>query len=633
MPNYNIKFLPDDKEVQIEPTDTVLRAAEKAGIAVKSACGGGGSCGRCAVLVKEGEVTKGQTAKLTKEQLAQGWVLACQVKPLTDLVIEIPAESRLSQHQVLTESRGDKGLLKEAQLKDLGLAGHPLYWSVYVELTPPTLTEAFDDLSRLTTEVRRITGIDNLQLGLETLKKLASTLREGEWKATVYLAEGSGFTEIADILPGKAEDKYYGLAIDIGTTTVVVYLVDLATGEILGSKGGYNKQAKYGDDVITRIVHAVEEKDGLAELHEAVIGSLNELIDTVLKEHGVRRGQVKSVVSAGNTTMTHLFLGIQPTYIRLEPYIPTVNSVPPVRAKDLGLHVHPQAWVHSLPNIASYVGGDITSGVLVTGMAQSDQLTLLIDIGTNGEMVLGNSDWLIACSCSAGPAFEGGGIKYGMRAMHGAIERVRILPGFGVECKTIGNGKPVGICGSGLIDCIATLRDAAIIDRTGKFSSDLEISRIRDTDEGPEFVLVWANDSGIGEDITISENDIKNLIRSKGAIFAGIRVMLGMVDLPVEAIDEILIAGGFGNYLNIHDSVTIGLLPDLPTEKYKFIGNSSVKGAYLSLVSHNARRMVEEIAQKMTYLELSVGNSFLDEFVSALFLPHTDLSLFPSVHK
>lgn len=634
MPNYNITFLPDETEVRIESTETLLRAAEKAGIAVKSACAGGGTCGRCIVQVRQGEVTKdGQTAKLSKKQLADGFVLACQVKPLSDLVIEIPAESRLTQHQVLTQSKGDQDILQEAQLNDLGLAGHPLYMSLYVELSPPTLTEAFDDLSRLTAEITRLTGLKNVQINLDTLKKLARTLREGEWKSTVYLAEGGGFTEIADLRPGKIEDKFYGLAVDIGTTTVVVYLVDLASGEIVGSKGTYNKQAKYGDDVITRIVHSVEEKDGLTQLHAAVISSINELIDSLVKEYSIDCSQIRVVVSAGNTTMTHLFLGIEPTYVRLEPYIPTVNSVPTLRAGDLGLHIHPSAWIHSLPNIASYVGGDITSGVLVTGMAQSDKLTLLIDIGTNGEMVLGNSDWLIACSCSAGPAFEGGGIKYGMRAMHGAIERVRILPGFRVECKTIGNGKPIGICGSGLIDCMAVLREAGIIDRTGKITPDLEISRIRHTDEGPEFVLAWAEDSGSGEDITISENDIKNLIRSKGAIFAGIRVMLRMVDLPVEAIDEILIAGGFGNYLNVHDSVTIGLLPDLPVDKYKFIGNSSVKGAYLCLMSHNARRMVEEIARKMTYLELSIGNNFMDEFMSALFLPHTDLTLFPSVDK
>lgn len=633
MPNFNIRFLPDEIEVQIEPTETVLRAAEKAGIAVKSACGGGGSCGRCAVIVKGGKVTVGQTAKLTKEQIAQGWVLACQVNPLTDLTVEIPVDSRLSQHQVLTDNRGDRGLLQEAALKEQELTGHPLFWRVDVQLEPPTLTEAFDDLSRLYTELRRQTGIQNLHIGLQTLKKLASTLRQGEWRAAVYLAESSGHTEIADILPANATEKFYGLAIDIGTTTVAVYLVDLATGEIIGSKGGYNKQAKYGDDVITRIVHAVEEENGLAELHQAVIRTINELIDGLVKEYKISKDLIKSVVVASNTTMSHLFLGIEPTYIRLEPYIPTVNSIPLVRAAELGLNINPMAFVHSLPNIASYVGGDITSGALVTGMAHSEKLTLFIDIGTNGEMVLGNSDWLIACSCSAGPAFEGGGIKYGMRAMHGAIERLRILPGYNVECDTIGHGKPIGVCGSGLIDCIATLREAGIIDRTGKISSELEISRIRDSEEGPEFVLVWANDSGVGEDITISENDIKNLIRSKGAIFAGIRVMLGMVDMPVEAIDEILIAGGFGNYLNIHDAMTIGLLPDMPVEKYKFIGNSSLKGAYMCLMSHNARHAVEEIARKMTYLELSVGNAFLDEFVSALFLPHTDLSLFPNVCK
>ncbi len=631
MSSFKITFLPDGVVVQCEPGETLLRAAEKAGIALKSSCAGTGSCGRCAVLVTAGEVSGGQTTNDHSSEAVSGLSLACQAKPLSDLIVEIPADARLAEHQILTITRNEQEILPEDQLKDLGIAGHALYWSVVVDLAPPTLTEAMDDWSRLKTELHKLTGLDNLQISLTVLQKLADTLREGNWKATVYLAEGSGYTEIVDILPGTAEVKNYGLAVDIGTTTIVVYLVDLTTGEILISKGNYNQQAKYGDDVITRIIYAVEEKQGLKQLQTAVISSINELIEAVLVEKGIYPEQVKSLVAAGNTTMTHLLLGLQPTYIRLEPYIPTANILPPVRAVELGLNIHPQAWVHTLPGIASYIGGDITSGILVTGMSQAEQLTLFIDIGTNGEMVLGNSDWLIACSCSAGPAFEGGGIKNGMRAMAGAIERISILPGYNVECKIIGSEKPVGICGSGLIDCIAAFRATGIIDRTGKIIANLDLARIRQTEEGPEFILVWANDSGTGQDITISENDIKNLIRSKGAIFAGMRVMLGLVDLPIEAVDEILIAGGFGNYLNLSDSITIGLLPDLPLKKYKFIGNSSVKGAYLCLVSNQARNMVQEIAGKVTYLELSVGNTYLDEYMSALFLPHTDLNLFPNV--
>lgn len=331
--------------------------------------------------------------------------------------------------------------------------------------------------------------------------------------------------------------------------------------------------------------------------------------------------------------MAHLFLGLSPKYIRLKPYIPTANTFPPVRAGDLGLAVNPRAWVLSFPAVASYVGGDIVAGVLATRIAWEEPLTLFIDIGTNGEMVLGNRDWLISCACSAGPAFEGGGITFGMRAMKGAIERVEIDPEtFEVEVKAISGYRPMGICGSGLIDLIAKMRRVGLIDRTGHFQLDKKTPRLRETEDGDvEFVLVWGQDTECGKDIVITESDIKTLIRSKGAVFAGIQSLLRTVGLDLEAIDRILIAGGFGNYLNVADAVEIGLLPDLPPAKYRFVGNTAVKGAKLGLLSRPALEEAKEIASRMTYVELSVGTTFMDEFVSALFLPHTNLSLFPSV--
>ncbi|MFZ5627207.1 MAG: ASKHA domain-containing protein [Bacillota bacterium] len=629
---HRVYFLPDGVEVQVEAGTTIWKAAQKAGLAIKSTCGGQGTCGRCAVIVQSGKVERGATANLSPQKLNEGWVLACQAKVQDNIVVEIPLESRLAEHQVLTSDEKRAGTLTEQEIDEKRWSGPGLIWRQTVKLSPPSLTDNTDDWSRLLTVLRKQTENSNIQIRLSALAQLAEALREGNWEVTVTLALGAGVTEVVDISPGQNNSPLYGIAVDIGTTTVVVQLINLITGERLDVRGTYNRQAKFGDDVISRIVHAVEVNGGLEELKEAVRSTINELVQGLCRKNGISPTEIKAVVCAGNTTMTHLLLGIDPNYIRLEPYIPTINFVPPIRAKELDLLVDPEAWVHALPSIASYVGGDITSGVLYTGMAEQQELTLLIDIGTNGEMVLGNEDWLIACSCSAGPAFEGGGIKFGMRAMYGAIERVEIGSDGKVKLKTIGNGKPVGICGSGLIDCIARLRDAGIIDRTGKFAN-LKHPRVRQGEEGPEFVLAWAEDSGIEQDITISEADIKNLIRSKGAIFAGIRVMLGMVDLPLEAVDRILIAGGFGNYLNIKDAVTIGLLPDLPEEKYRFIGNSSLKGACLALTSQAARAKVDEIAAKMTYLELSVGNTFMDEFVSALFLPHTDLSLFPSIEQ
>ncbi|MDA8227311.1 MAG: ASKHA domain-containing protein, partial [Desulfitobacterium hafniense] len=356
--------------------------------------------------------------------------------------------------------------------------------------------------------------------------------------------------------------------------------------------------------------------------------------DKILLDLHMKPSDLACAVIAGNTTMTQLFLGIDARYIRLEPYIPTLNFYPPVQAGQTGLHISSEGFVYSFPCVASYVGGDIVAGTLITGMNESDELLLFIDIGTNGEIVLGNKDWLVSCACSAGPCFEGGGITFGMRAMPGAIEHIRINHRtLDVKLKVIGQVLPVGICGSGLVDCLSELKEAGIIDRAGNFQVEhpSNSQRVRITPEGKEFVLAWAHQAGGDKDIVITENDVKNLIRAKGAIYAGIRTLLQMLSVEIDMIDRIVIGGGFGNYLNVEDSIRIGLLPDLPLDKFEFIGNSSVKGAKLALLSQAAWLEAEKLAKKMTYIELSIGTTFMDEFVSALFLPHTDFTQFPSV--
>jgi len=632
MPTFKVHFLPDDKKIFIDEKSNLLAAAAKAGISIKGVCGGNGTCGRCKVRIKEGSINFTQKGKLSEEEIASGYVLACQSFPETDVVVEIPESSRLSEHQVLLDESSESSILSEQSISEIDYGFEPLYKKIQIELPEPTLEDSLDDLNRLFNSVRKKTGIENLRADLDLVQRLPATLRKHNWKVDVGLSSCRGYTGITSLTSGWKKNIYYGLAVDIGTTTVVVDLIDLVDGKSLGSKGTYNRQAIYGDDVISRIIYS--DKHGQEELQNAIIKTINQLIAELKKEYSIESTDILCVVCAGNTTMTHLFLGIDPTYIRLEPYTPAANNYPPVKAHELGLDVNPQAWVHCLPGVSSYVGGDITSGVLVTGMTESDELTLFIDIGTNGEMVLGNKEWLISCSCSAGPAFEGSGLEHGMRAMRGAIERIKILPGgFGVEYNTVGGAKPVGICGSGLIDCMASLYEAGVIDRTGKFVEGLATPRVRENNEGKEFVLVWAEESGKGEDVTISEADIKTLIRSKAAVFAGIRSMLNMVGLEMDIINRVLIAGGFGRYINVHDAIRIGLLPDFDIDKYVYIGNSSVKGAKAVLCSKNARDEADEIAKKMTYLELSIGNLFMDEFMKAMFLPHTDLSLFPSLQK
>ncbi|GAW91837.1 ASKHA domain-containing protein [Calderihabitans maritimus] len=632
MSKHSVLFFPDNVAVQVETGTSLLRAASLAGIELKSTCGGKGTCGRCVLKVKEGKVSVGG-GNISAKLKTAGYVLACQTRVEGHAVVEVPRDSRLDEHQVLLDNK-PVGLLAEKQVEELaGYEFQPLCRKIYLELDKPTLTENASDLSRLQAELRKYTDCRDLEISLDNLRKLPDILREGDWKVTVTLTSLNGCAEVLHLEPGRSTKKSYGLAVDIGTTTVVVNLVDLETGQIVDKRGTYNRQSRYGDDVISRIIYAGEE-NGLEELQQAVIGTINHLVDKLLAKNEIKAEDVHVAVTAGNTTMAHLFLGIPPKYIRLEPYIPVTSSFPPVKAKELGIAINPEAWILSFPAVASYVGGDIVSGVLVNGMAESDELTLFIDIGTNGEMVLGNRDWLISCACSAGPAFEGGGITYGMRAMTGAIERVEIDPrSYEVQVATIGNVKPMGICGSGLIDCLAKLLRVGIIDRTGQFQKDINTPRLRETEDGKEFVLVWGKDTECGKDIVLTEGDIKNLIRSKGAVFAGIQSLLKTVQMDVAQIDKIIIAGGFGNYLNIEDAIQIGLLPDVDRSKYEFMGNTSIKGAKLALISQPAYRQAEELGRKMTYLELSVGTMFMDEFVSACFLPHTDLSLFPSATK
>ena len=631
MEKIQITIMPEGLNVEVDKGTTLLEAANAAGITLKSSCGGQGTCGRCAVKVLEGNV-QGGGGNMSKSKKAEGYILACTATvedgPVT---VEFPESSRLSEHQVLLDDSLDE-VIKENQTDDFENGSDAFVKKVQVTMTEPNLMENVDDFSRLSGELRGILGTENITISYDALKTLPAKVREDDWKVTVTCLMDDDSAEVIRVEAGHVDTPPYGIALDIGTTTVVAALVDLATGKKLKQAGTFNRQAGMGDDVISRIVYTEEEKDGLADIQKVVIETINDLLDEVYEEQGIGAEDVSAMMVAANTTMIHLFLGIEPRFIRREPYIPGACDVPPMKAKDLGVNIHSDGKIICFPSVASYVGGDIVSGALLTGIEQQDEFWLFIDIGTNGEMVLGNRDLLMCCACSAGPAFEGGGIAFGMRAMDGAIEKIVIDDDFNVSYATVGNAAPVGICGSGLIDCLSTLRTSGIINRQGKMQK-VESDRLREGDEGPEFVLVYAAESGIGKDIVITEADVENLIRAKAAVFAGIRVMLSKMELPLEAVSKILIGGGFGNYLNLNDSIRIGLLPDLPADFYSFIGNSSLKGAYMALLSRSVFNHSVELGQSMTYLELSDGNEFYDEYVQAMFLPHTDMSLFPSLDE
>lgn len=639
-----VTFYPYDKKIEVPAGTDILTAAMAAGIYINSSCGGEGVCGRCKVIVKSGEVQSEPTGRLSKEELEKSYVLACHSTIHSDAEIDVPPASRLEKEQILTEEVREERLVgvfskaeeveKGVEIKERAIFSHsPLATKLFLKLPPPTLKDNVSDLERLYREIRHKTNIQLIQTGLANVKKVGRLLRESNWEVTVLLGKRNGTTEVVLIEPGNTSERNFGIALDIGTTTVVAQLVDLNSRKTLGTKATYNRQASYGEDVITRMIYA-GKKDGLEKLHHVVIDTINELIFALALQFEISLSEITGVMCAGNMTMTHLLLRVDPTYIRREPYIPTANFMPVIRAAEAGIKINPRGLLACLPGVSSYVGGDITAGVLASGIDGAREVSMLIDIGTNGEIVLGNKEWLSCCSSSAGPAFEGSGVRSGMRAMEGAIQRVEIDPKkYDVKYSTIGGAKPVGICGSGYIDVLAELLKAKIIDRSGAINSSLSIERIRKGEEGLEFVLAWARESGNNEDIVITQVDIVNLIRSKGAIHTAAQILASKMNLKLRDISKIYLAGGFGNYLNIEKSIWIGLLPDLDRKKFEFIGNSSLTGAKFSLLSYDAMVKTREIARKMTYIELSVDPAFMNEYSASLFLPHTDIVHFPTVMK
>lgn len=630
MDKYQITIMPENVTVTVKKGTKLLNAAKNAGVDIGSPCGGRGTCGKCAVKVIDGAYEMQDSAHLPQELKNAGYILACQVPAEADMIIEVPYLSRLARHKVVLSSQKTRFSRENDYLAKNNL--NPISRKYHVVLDKPNLSDSLNDLDRLKTALGKTAGISNLNIGLECLKKLPEVVRKGDWQLTATIANIDGVNEIVNLEPGKSGKPAYGLAVDLGTTTVATSLLELEKGKIVDMAGTYNKQATYGSDVISRIIYADENQDGIETLQRAAVNTVNELIEGLLIKNGLEQSDISVMVLGGNTVMTHMFMGLTASYLRLEPYVPGAVKFPAIKAGQLDIGINPDAPIVTIPSVASYVGGDITAGVLATMLTHSEELTLFIDIGTNGELVLGNNEWMVACSCSAGPAFEGSGISCGMRAMDGAIDWIEIDDtSFEVQCRTIGCMKPVGICGSGLIYSLSEMMEAGIIDRAGQINEKISSHRIRKSQEGLEYILVFAEESGSSQDIVITENDIKNLLRAKGAIFAGIRTMLHEVQLNVEDIDRVYIAGGFGNYINITDAINIGLLPDLHPDRFEYAGNSCIQGAMLILLCQEAFTEATEISGKMTYLELSTGNLFMEEFVSALFIPHTDLGLFPTV--
>ena len=624
---------PSGKRIDVVPGTLLSDAIDQAGLEFNLPCGGQGRCGRCKVVVEEGQVKRRSISRLSKTELEQGYALACQAVVESDLIVFIPPQEVILR-KLPSEKEAEKVITLPVECDWRRNPVRPFY----LEIEPPSLADNTTDFERLKRELARQYGIRGLVADLPVIKKLSRTLRDANWRVTAVVDMGTwvspdGPPRLIDLRPGDRTGSSWGLAVDIGTTSNVVYLVNLLTSEVVDTASEYNAQISCGEDIISRIIYATKQEGGLEHLQRLVLQTLNGLIEELAERNGIDPTEIDKATVAGNPTMIHLFLGLWPESIRLEPYVPTVNHPLPVKARELGLHINPEATVDCLPGVGAYVGADTTAGVLSSLMYKTEELTLFIDVGTNGEIVLGNFDWLLACACSAGPAFEGSGVHSGMRATIGAIEEVWInAKTYEPTYRVIGDVPPRGICGSGMISLLAEMFITGVIDKGGRINRSLETPRVRIGEHGPEYVVAWAEETRRkNEDIVITEVDIANLIRAKAAFYAGFSVLTRSVGLQLAEVEQVLIGGAFGKYINVEKAIQIGLLPDMPWERFKFLGNTSALGAYTALMCPDMRQEAVDIASKMTYLELSADNTFMDEFTKALFLPHTDLAAFPSV--
>ena len=625
----------DTVVIAASPDETILEAARKANVAIDAPCSGNGSCGKCKVKLISGEVTGIPSSHISEEEHAEGWRLSCCCKPASDVTVLVPdiASAYRSRMKTADLSSGEEVAIFEALLtgvKEAGISLGNRFEVVDITLDEPTLDDTMPDNERLVRAVQTQTGCETVELPFYPMQRLPKVLRESSFTVSVLGERKSDSFMIYDVVGQTDKTPLCGLAIDIGTTTVSAVLFDLAGGKLLAKASGGNGQIRYGADVINRIIEQ-GKSGGKKKLQDAIIKeTLVPLIAALCKEAKVSAKHIFRVAIAANTTMNHLLVGVDAESVRTEPYIPAFFSWDGLRGQDLGLPVHPNAVVRVAPNIGSYVGGDITAGTFASMLWNKEEMSLFIDLGTNGELVFGNQDFLMSCACSAGPAFEGGDISCGMRATDGAIESCVIdentmEPTFGI----IGEAgqKPVGLCGSGIIDTIAELFRCGIINAKGVFIK--EGKRIAHDRYGAgRYILATAEESATGREVALTEVDIENFIRAKGAIYSAIDTMLSAMDMDDSVLERVYVAGGIGSGINMKNAIRIGMFPNLPLELFSYIGNSSLAGAYTMALSDEASDKTEEVARNMTYMELSTHPGYMDSFVAACFLPHTDAGRF-----
>lgn len=633
-----IVFMPEGKRSEAKIGMKLLEVSKKIGVDIESICGGKGTCGKCKVILDRGmenlnKVTANERRRLPEDLINKGYRLACEAE--LEKFEELYRVGQAHAHVIITvppESRGGtQRILTDGVKTEITLA--PSVSKCYLELPKPTLEDFRADYERVMDGLKEDYDLDGLEVELDLLGQFPQVLRDSDWKVTLGLLENR---EIVSIEPGLTVERKYGLAVDIGTTTVVGYLINLHTGKVLSIKSFLNPQVSYGEDVMTRITYCNENQDvGLAKLNEKIVGCINDIMDQTSKEAGIKPEEILELTIVGNTAMHHIFLNINPKYLSLAPFPPVVKRSVNVKAKELGLKANPRANVHVLPVIAGFVGADNVGVILSTNMYDEEELTYAVDIGTNGEMVLGNKDFISVCSCAAGPALEGAHIKHGMRGTTGAIERVRIDPStLKLEYQTIDNVPARGICGSGIIDVTAEMFKAGVMLRNGVINKELKTDRIRIANGGPEFVVAWEKETaeGVG-DIVMTQGDIREIQLAKAAFYAGAKLLMVNRKVKEEDVKRVYIAGAFGNYIDKANAKTIGLYPDFPLERVKSVGNAAGSGAQQALLSKEKRKDAINIAEKANYIELTIDPNFQFEYISAMYFPHSDINRFPSMKK
>ena len=624
MTQYTVTFDPFGKTVAVEAGVTLLDAASKARIAIESPCGGDGICGRCRLIVKHGNVAGDVTGLLTREEIRQGYVLACQTTVQGDLEVEIPPESR-AKELVTTDLDAQRFRADGPQVETPEFPKDPLVAKVFLKLSPPTLTDNESDCDRIRTQVEKITGITAMQTGLKIIRRFPDILRRNDFAVTALVGRRADIAEIMDIEGGDTSDRNFLAVADIGTSTLVLHLVDAGSAATVDTQACFNSQSVYGREVTARMIAA--ERVGDKALQTLLVEDLNRLISAIASRNHINLADITAVVCAGNTAMVHFLLGLPTRHLRRSPCVDVTNEPPPLRAAEVGLKINSRGLLFTVPGIGGWVGGDVAAGIIASGLFRSEQTAMLIDVGTNGEIVLGDKDWLIACSASAGPALEGAGVECGMMAERGAIEKVWVENG-ALRYEVIGGGPPDGICGSGVIDLVASLLEIGVIDRGGGFVERRDPALVIE-DDLPKYVLAGARTgSAGGREIYISRDDINNVVIAKAAIFAASKIMLDRLGLTFREVSKLFIAGGFGSHINVENAVAIGLIPNIGLDNIQYVGNTSILGAKLAALSTEAYETLRGVAKRTTYYDLMGTHDYVEQFQQAMFLPHTNIEMF-----